>query len=141
MLLTGSALPGENVDILDTVRGPVGTVGFGHTIDGGQDVDGDGHADALLGPPSDPDTGTAYLLYGPLLGTVDLDALDAGAQGGAPLAWARFTGPEDGLGAAVRFVGDTDGDGLVDLLIGAPDHTDAGHANAGVALWFPGGPR
>lgn len=79
------------------------------------DVNGDGLGDLLVGAPqADPRTnarGAAYLVLGPVLGTVDLSAADARVQGLQP--W-------DKLGFSVADAGDVDGDGLSDLVLGAP---------------------
>jgi hypothetical protein len=84
------------------------------------DVDGDGQIDVLLGAPSfasgdDPD-GAAYLQIGKASGVVDVSTL------------AYFPGPEGrgaGLGRAVAFVPDWDGDGLPEMAIGAASWEDA----------------
>ena len=98
------------------------------------DTDGDGLADLVVGAPNHDDTGSnegrAYLVLGSLLsGSM---SLGSGAS-------ATFTGPasDDGLGVAVA-LGDTDGDGLADLLVGAAGSDDGG-SNAGQA-WLVLGP-
>ncbi len=76
------------------------------------DVDGDGVADAALGVPGE---GRVIWLPGPVEGDVDLEGA-AGASGGI------------GVGGVVRAVGDVDGDGSADLLVGAPEHEGVGAA-------------
>ena len=108
-------------------RRGAGTTALAETMALG-DIDGDGLADLLLGDPSaSSDAGAIYLFTGPVTGTADTDA--ARLQGAGAAA-------SDGLGTALAIVGDTDGDGLSELLVGAPgadDPTDAG------AAWLVGG--
>jgi hypothetical protein len=87
-------------------------------------VDGDGTDDILLGAPMDSANdyaGVAYLHLGPPAGEVDL-------QDHVKLVG---TLPHAETGMAVAAAGDLDGDGLDDMLIGAPAHAAAGdHAGA-----------
>ncbi len=94
------------------------------------DVDGDGLGDLFVGAPSDRTAGTlagaAYLVLGPATGTLT--------------AAATFTGETayDRAGSAIAAAGDTDADGLSDLIVGARYH-DGGGADAGAA-WLVRGP-
>ncbi|MES2643113.1 MAG: MopE-related protein [Myxococcota bacterium] len=87
-----------------------GAVARGQTL---ADVDADGHADLLLAlgrGDTTPAEGAVLVFYGPV----------AGAYGPSD-ADARYLGEADGdgLGSAIANVGDTNGDGLDDLLLGA----------------------
>jgi len=99
----------------------------GWSVAGPGDVDGDGHDDVLVGSPRDDDggseSGTAWLLLQP----------DQGRQalGTAELCLVGEAG--DQAGYALGRTGDHDGDGLPDLLLGAPFH-DASGADAGAAF-------
>lgn len=79
------------------------------------DVNGDGYADIIVGARQDNTAGdyagAAYLLLGPLHGTLDPSAAAATLLGEAA---------GDGAGASVASAGDVNGDEYADLLIGAP---------------------
>jgi hypothetical protein len=104
----------------------------GTTLAWGGDVQADGTPDLLLGAPTTdvdtPDDGAAWLVIGPVSGTVSLS--DA--------AGARIRGSASGsaLGGGVAFPGDVDGDGIDDLLLGGPGN---GASGEGVAAVFLGG--
>jgi len=90
----------------------------GYAVAGGGDVDGDGLDDLLIGAPFNDDGGTSAGQAYVVLGRETAWSQDA------PLTWAAgsFTGEltNDQAGVAVTMAGDVDGDGLDDLLIGAP---------------------
>jgi len=119
----------------------------GYSVSSAGDVDGDGLSDVLIGAPGDDDAfpataGSAYLLFGSALG----------AGGVFPLSEAAVTilGEElyDYFGNSVAGAGDVDGDGLADLLIGAPgsdaDEDQAGRSylflGSSVMAWLSAGP-
>jgi len=88
------------------------------------DVDGDGYDDLLVGADqADGALGMAYLLLGAPSGTVSLSSSDASFEG---------DGAGDELGAALAIVGDVNGDGPADFLLGVPGLDDGGTA-AGAA--------
>jgi len=95
------------------------------------DTDGDGIAELLVGSIFDDGggnrAGAATLWFGPLTGTRSLADAWRTVQGEAP---------DDALGTAVT-IGDLDGDGLGDLLLGAPQQ-DAGPTDAGATYLFFG---
>ncbi len=86
----------------------------GRSVAGPGDIDGDGTPDLLIGAPvaklDQADAGAAYLVLGPLSGHYELE--DAQQQ---------FSGDEPGekAGWSVAGVGDANGDGVPDLLVGA----------------------
>ena len=85
------------------------------------DIDGDDFADVLIGAPyaeipfSDTNPGIVYLFLGSSIE-------DAGSEIDAADADYRFIGEDtdDYVGVKVDFAGDMDGDGLDEILIGAP---------------------
>ena len=97
----------------------------GRTLAAVGDIDGDGHDDLLVGAPAagaTDETGVAYLLNGPLSGVLDLADADAKLLGEAH---------HDSAGWSLA-AGDFNGDGIPDILVGAP-HNDAGGNDAGAA--------
>jgi cysteine-rich repeat protein len=93
------------------------------------DVDGNGEPDFLIGASGRDEggggAGVAYLLLGPVSGDQSLGTSAAkllGESGG------------DAAGYAVARAGDIDGDGLDDLLVGSPQHAEAGIATGAAYL-------
>jgi hypothetical protein len=107
------------------------TSGFlGSGIAGPGDVDGDGFADLLVSEygADAPVTnaGAAYLFLGPLAGAIAASSADATFQGRASGDYLQ----------TVNAAGDLDGDGLGDLLMGAPDESTAGGGAGAVYLFY-----
>jgi hypothetical protein len=102
----------------------------GSTVAGDGDVDGDGLDDLLVCAYADDsggeDAGAVYLLRGPVSGTMDLGSVDTRWVGGAA---------GDGLGRGIAIVGDVNGDGLDDVMLGAIRADDAGQNAGAVYLW------
>ena len=98
----------------------------GYAVAGGGDINGDGTQDLLIGAYENGDggasAGAAYLVEGPVTGNLRLWSAGlkiVGEQGGDQAGWD------------VAFAGDQDGDGVDDLLIGAPyAHPDGVYAGA-----------
>ncbi|MES2642228.1 MAG: MopE-related protein [Myxococcota bacterium] len=92
----------------------------GTSVAGVGDVDGDGWDDMLVGAPGDDDGGSgagkAYYLRGSLTGTYDLS-----------VSYGKIIGENasDAAGSSVAGVGDVNGDGKADLLIGAPGRSSS----------------
>lgn len=92
------------------------------------DVNGDGYDDVLIGAPDRSVGGSAYLVYG-----------QASSVSSATLSSAvEFTGEvsNDDAGASVAIIGDVNGDGYDDILIGAHTNDDAGSSAGSVYLIY-----
>jgi hypothetical protein len=100
-------------------RGHQASMQFGSGV-GSADVDLNGSDDLVVGAPADTssgsNTGSAYLFFGPLSGSVQSDAADAWVYGEA-------NGDSFGTGVAA---GDLNGDGWGELIIGAPGEANGG---------------
>ncbi len=89
------------------------------------DADGEGPEDLLVGTPSADDrAGAVQLYHGPLSGSYAIGDADARWRGEAA---------DDTLGEGL-FVDDLDGDGAMDLILGAP--LEASEAEAGGAVYL-----
>ncbi len=86
----------------------------GWAVDGAGDANGDGIPDLLIGAKWDDTNaekaGRVFLVHGPTSG--DLDLIDANVD-------LRGEMEGDKAGSAVAFIGDHNGDGLDDFLVGA----------------------
>ena len=104
---------------------------MGSSVAGGGDVDADGFADVLIGAPYSSAyvamAGSAYLVRGPLSGTVLLEGADGLLRGEVV---------SDFVGTSVANGGDSDGDGFDDVLIGAVGRDDGGSAAGGAWLFY-----
>jgi hypothetical protein len=98
--------------------------GVGWSVDTSGDFDGDNQDDLITGFCGE--AGGACGLYGPLTG------------GTVAVVEASFSiiGSEWDLGYSTAFVGDTSGDGVDDVAIGAPSRASGGVADAGALYLF-----
>ena len=105
------------------LEGAAGGDQSGFAVSAAGDVNGDGFADVMVGAPfsdsNGTDSGAAYVVFGRANGfaaTIALDSLDG-------MTGFRLQGEAAGdhFGTALGKAGDMNGDGLGDLVIGAPD--------------------
>ena len=90
----------------------------GASVSGG-DLDGDGRVDLVVGDPEG--SGAVYVFYGPVAGTVALEAADLRLLGGAQERAGYVT------------AADLDGDPRAELIVGAPG---AGYGAGGAYVLF-----
>ncbi len=92
------------------------------------DVNGDGWPDALVGDDNNCEggysAGMVYLVLGPFSGTMALEDAD--------VRWIGAAG--EGVGEDVTAAGDVDGDGLPEILVGAPFAYSEGEMRGGAFL-------
>ncbi|MBT3218335.1 MAG: hypothetical protein HN348_04535 [Proteobacteria bacterium] len=100
----------------------------GTALSGG-DVDGDGFDDLLIGADGDGTTdynaGAVYFVRGSNSGLTDMSLANADAKLLGTASWEY-------AGSSVAYVGDVNGDGYGDVLLGAPGNNALGY-DAGVA--------
>lgn len=104
----------------------------GDHVSGAGDLNADGFADVLIGAGAfdrgeTTDAGVAFVLYGPIHGTLTLDSANASVVG---------TGKDQFLGSSLCGPGDVDGDGMDDVWVSAPrwDGSTGAAADAGAAF-------
>ena len=140
---SGAAL-GSSVDVA-----ALGTKGvtieateeFGFASSSAGDVNGDGIDDVIIGAPgtAPADRGSAYVIYG----TEDFSALSAAESAALGARGLRVIGEDQTsihtkFGNAVAGGGDFNGDGLDDVIIGAPfvsDRTSSSAASTAFQPW------
>ncbi len=104
----------------------------GRALSGVGDLDEDGYGDLLVGAPGrddeSEDAGAAFLVSGPVDGAEDLEERGVALYG---------YGERASAGRSVSGAGDTDGDGVPDLIVGVPGD-EAGGSWAGAAYLVSG---
>ncbi|MEM9041320.1 MAG: FG-GAP-like repeat-containing protein, partial [Actinomycetota bacterium] len=109
---------------------------FGATVGSIGDLDGDGIPDLLVGAFNDDDGGTdrgaVYVIFLNANGTVKAEQKISDTAGGLT---ATLTDSGD-FGASVAGIGDLDGDGVSDMVVGAFDDDDGGTDRGAVHVLF-----
>jgi hypothetical protein len=116
--------------------GPVLSSGdrFGSAVAGLGDLNGDGTADLVVGARGTfgDDQGAVHIQFLSPAGTTLATALIGGGSNAAGLS----TLPNDRFGTAIANLGDLDGDGVVDLAVGAPGDDTGGDDRGAVYILF-----
>lgn len=109
---------------------------LGFSVAMGRDINNDGRDDLAVGSPfadiGAPGTGSAYVIFGrpagsPFPASLSVASLDGSSASGFALHGAAAN---DGLGGALKFAGDLNGDDVGDLVAGAATNDSSG-AEAG----------
>ena len=106
------------------IRGESANDFSGYSVSGAGDVNGDGLSDLIVGAygvnnSTQNEAGKAYVVFGKSgVTAVNLSAVAAGT-GGFVMTGVSDWGP-DQIGWSVKSAGDVNGDGLADMIVGAP---------------------
>jgi hypothetical protein len=107
---------------------------FGTSLGRLADLDGDGVDELVVGAPGDDDgsagAGAVWILFHDAAGVIVREQKISASSGG----FGGILGAGDTFGGAVAGIGDLDGDGLEELVVGAPG--DDGEGSDRGALWI-----
>ena len=109
---------------------------FGHGIESIGDINGDGIDDLAIGSPYDDDGGKAhgavYILFLNSDGTVKDSQKISSTEGN----FKEILDAYDAFGRAISNIGDFDGDGVNDIVVGAYHDDDGGYNTGAVYILF-----
>lgn len=131
-LVSGGFAPGSTIDLESAMArydGSTASETIGQTL-GSADLNGDGQGDLLVGVATSLTAeGVAHVIWG-----------TEAPQGGALADEDAISGDASGqlFGSSVDGVGDVNGDGYEDMLVGATGHDTESDTNAGAVYLFHG---
>jgi hypothetical protein len=109
---------------------------FGYAVAGLGDLNADGIPDLAVGTPGDNDGGNSrgavWILFMNNDGTVKAQQKISATAGG----FGGILDDADLFGSAIANLGDLDGDGVIDLAVGATQDSDAGVARGAIWILF-----
>jgi hypothetical protein len=120
------------------IRGENASDFSGVSVSSGGDINGDGLGDIIIGAiiggsaNANPYSGKTYVVFGRSTAnaTIDLGQVAAGVGGFAIVSSAD----DEQSGHSVSSAGDINGDGLADIILGAPFKAEGGGANTGYSF-------
>jgi hypothetical protein len=113
--------------------GSLGDRGFGTSVSGAGDINGDGYSDLIVGSPGFHSSAGRFTI---------IPGNYPGANGpGTVTGWALIGGAAmDQMGASVSGAGDVNGDGFSDFIVGTPGYDVPAAQDAGrIRTYFGGG--
>ena len=102
---------------------------LGWSVSTAEDVNDDGYADVIVGAPMNMWTGRAFIYFG-----------GVNMNNGADVIFNEGTNILNSFGASVSSVGDVNGDGLSDVMIGAPGNNTGGEYAGSAYLYLSSTP-
>jgi hypothetical protein len=126
-----SSIDASNADV--TMVGENGGDEFGFSLSVAHDVNDDSYDDVIVGAPGiNSNTGAAYIFFGNNSMISLISATNANV-----IMLGESTG--DKFGYSVHHAGDVNGDGVPDVIVGAPYYDDGATTDAGAVYVFEGG--
>jgi Ca2+-binding RTX toxin-like protein len=130
-----SSLNGNNGFKITGQGGGVTSDDFGVAVAGAGDINGDGFADIIVGASGHAnETGAAYVIFGKSAKfAADIKVTALNGNNGFKI---NGSAPGDHFGDAVDLAGDFNGDGLSDMIVGAPTFSGVNSGSGAAYVLF-----